>query len=79
MQNDSRALPVLKMTLEESNFGLGVLYDSLIIEQTDDRQTWVRVNPVLIISFIECILQYQMVMTPAAMSGTYFRREEAFA
>ena len=79
MQNDSRGLPVLKISLEESKFGLGVLYDSLIVEPTDERQTWVRVNPVLIISFIECILQYQMVMTPMAISGTYFRREEAFA
>ena len=79
MQQDSRGLPVLKISLEESNFGLGVLYDSLIIELTDERQTWVRVNPVLIVSFIECILQYRMVTTSTAINGTYFRREEAFA
>lgn len=78
MQYNSE-MPRLQITLKESSFGLGVLYDALLIEPSGNRQTWIHLNPILVISFIEYVLRYQMVPTPMGVDGMYFRREEVFA
>lgn len=72
-------MPRLQISLKESAFGMGVLYDALVVEPNRNRYGMVEVNPVLIIGFIESVLGYQMVTKPVGMEGIYFRKEEAFA
>ena len=72
-------MPWLQILLKESAFGMGVLYDALVVEPNGNRYAKLEVNPVLIIGFIECVLRYQMATKPVGMEGIYFRKEEAFA
>ncbi|MCJ1247058.1 hypothetical protein MMC30_004269 [Trapelia coarctata] len=71
--------PKYQITLRESVYGLGVLYDALFIDASLTWQDRIPMNPVLIIAFVEHVLKYQMVTKPMGMDGMYFRREEAFA
>lgn len=72
-------MPRLQISLKESAFGMGVLYDALVVESNGNRYVMVELNPVLIIGFIESVLGYQMVTKPVGIKGIYFRKEEAFA
>jgi hypothetical protein len=68
---------VLKVEFINSHFGLATYSDALIIKPTDDRQSWVNVNPVVILSFIEGVLGYQRIESNGH-NGWYFKRERGF-
>ena len=71
-------LPVLKIELEESHFGMGVLFDTLTIEPTDHRQISTNINPILILSFVESILGYRPVGPASSDSQWHFKRDLPF-
>ena len=68
--------PVLNVDLQESLFGLGILFDTVAIEAANDQQTWLNVNPIFVIGFIESVLGYQLVLERRTGDDWYFRREE---
>ena len=54
--------PCVTLDYRESNFGYGTLRDHIIIERrTNHLQLWRELNPVLIFSFVEGILGYDML------------------
>ncbi len=71
-------IPILKFELQESHFGLDMIFDSVTIKAADERQTWVVMNPILVVAFIEGVLGYQSV--PECRNGDdwYFKRDEQF-
>ncbi|MCJ1239859.1 hypothetical protein MMC14_007857 [Varicellaria rhodocarpa] len=75
---DFRKLPALQVELQESHFGSGVFFDSLIIKPSDERQTILNVNPILVVAFIEGILGYHLIPQAKGIDDWYFRRDEKF-
>ena len=69
-------IPLLRATLGESNFGLGLNCDTLTIEPHDHNQRYVEVNPTIVLAFIEGVLGYRLAHTER---GSWeYRREVAF-
>ncbi|KAH8804602.1 hypothetical protein F5884DRAFT_796634 [Xylogone sp. PMI_703] len=67
--------PLVSVTLKESVFGLGLLYDSLIIEGFRDMQ----VNSMLVLTFVENVLGYTMLRgRDGAGSVWEFERKRGF-
>jgi hypothetical protein len=69
-------IPLLRATLGESNFGLGLSYDTLTIEPHDHHQRYVEINPTIVLVFIEGVLGYHLAHTKG--DSWEFRREVAF-
>jgi hypothetical protein len=59
-------------------FGYGNLFDSLTISPNSPRPAWDYINPVLVLSFVESILQYKIVSEMSAGGRWYYRRDVAF-
>lgn len=66
----------MRATLGESNFGLGLSYDTLTVEPHDGSQRYVEVNPTIVLVFIEGVLGYRLAHTKG--SWWEYRREVAF-
>lgn len=66
----------MKLELIQSNFGIGVVYDSLVIEANSQ---WVELNPVMILAFVESVLGYVLLRSSDGGNEWTFRRETAFA
>jgi hypothetical protein len=66
-QNDTRKVPLVKVELKASQFGMGVSYDSLHIEPLNERKTWVEINEALFMSFIQGILGYELVSSEGSI------------
>ncbi|KAL8693452.1 MAG: hypothetical protein Q9218_001723 [Villophora microphyllina] len=77
-QNRSDKTRILKIELQRSLFGYGNLFDSLKIEPFNPRATWDPINPVFILSFIENVLAYRMLLELSTGSQWQFRRDVAF-
>jgi hypothetical protein len=71
---DVRKIPYLRVRLVESNFGLGLFYDSLTIEPWDHHQRHVVMNPVLILAFIQGVLGYQSIQETSGQGYWEFKR-----
>jgi len=61
--------------MQASYFGMGLLHDSLVIMT---NFSYVKINPVLILSFIEGTLGYSLLQMSSGGSEWSFRREVAF-
>jgi hypothetical protein len=70
-------VPLLRVSLAESHFGLGLSHDTLTIEPYDHLQRHVEVNPTLVLAFVEGVLGYRRV-TGAGMGTWEFQREVGF-
>jgi hypothetical protein len=69
-------IPLLRATLGESNFGLGLSYDTVTIEPHDHNQRYVEVNPTIVLAFVEGVLGYRLAHTKG---GSWeYRREVGF-
>ena len=69
--------PMVSSKLQESPFGLGLLYDTLHIESTEHfRTSTLEISPTLLFTLIENVLGYKMIYTNGSL-WTY-RREIAF-
>lgn len=73
-------IPEVKIELQKSKYGIGLLYDGLSIINSDTRSIHSSniinlQNPALILAFIEGVLGYQMVFQNCSDSQWYFRRE----
>ena len=67
-------IPEATIELHDSKYGLGLLFDSLSISNSENRSTYVQ-NPVLIFGFVEGVLGYQMIMQGCTDNHWYFRRD----
>ena len=64
--------------MQPSLFGYGNLLDSLTIAPTNDRANWSPVNPILILSFVESVLEYRSVPEMSRGGQWQFRRDAPF-
>jgi len=75
---DPFQIPYLRIKLVESNFGLGLFYDTLTIEPFDHHQRHAVVNVVLILAFIEGVLGYHPMPDTSGSGHWEFRRTTPF-
>ncbi|TAQ88744.1 hypothetical protein B7494_g2926 [Chlorociboria aeruginascens] len=80
LKGDSRDLPIAKITLGESHFGHGILFDFLSVELCGPGRTGgLNVNVVPFLAFIENVLGYTNTSRDGSSYGQwYFRRESAY-
>ena len=67
--------PTLKVELQQSLFGYGSFFDSVQMTPRNPRGSWESVNPILVISFIESVLGYQMIPGMSGNGHWQFKRE----
>jgi hypothetical protein len=68
--------PLAEIKLRESLFGLGLLYDTLVIEAGRNRE----VNALMVLTVVENVLGYELVPGGGAAQGSVweFKRVRGF-
>lgn len=59
-------------------FGYGNLFDALTISPHRSRAEWDSINPILVLSFIESVLQYKIISELSGGNRWSYRRDVAF-
>ncbi|KAI2622705.1 hypothetical protein GGS26DRAFT_593995 [Hypomontagnella submonticulosa] len=73
--HDTRRPPAVDVNLHQSSFSFGLIYDRLTMT-IDDRNYYHHVSPVIVLSFVEGVLNYKSVSVDG--STWTFRRDVEF-
>jgi hypothetical protein len=67
--------PLAEVRLYGSSFGLGTVFDRVVV-QPRQRHAWTKLNPTLLLVFVESVLGYRMTFQDGSV--WHFRRDTGF-